>query len=52
MVKIKELNIAANIAFSPADITKIYLACGTPSQQIDTSNNVSQLQVLFLFILH
>lgn len=45
-MKLKEINITANIAWSPATVNPSYLACGTSAQQLDSSfNSNAQLQI-------
>ncbi|KAG7168144.1 transport protein Sec31A-like [Homarus americanus] len=41
IMKVKEANETANVAWSPADIHPAYLACGTTAQQLDASFNTS-----------
>lgn len=38
-MKIKELQKTVNIAWSPAQLSQLYLVAGTAAQQIDTSLN-------------
>ena len=37
MGKVKEVNVTANYAWSPADCYPIYIAAGTAAQQLDSS---------------
>ncbi|XP_071534263.1 protein transport protein Sec31A-like isoform X11 [Panulirus ornatus] len=40
-MKVKEVNETANVAWSPAAIHPMYLACGTTAKQLDASFNTS-----------
>ena len=44
-MKVKEVNLTANIAWSPKGLIPQYLACGTSAQQIDTSTGGTNLSV-------
>ncbi|XP_042893278.1 protein transport protein Sec31A-like isoform X3 [Penaeus japonicus] len=40
-MKVKEINQMANVAWSPASVHPLYLACGTAAQQLDASLNTN-----------
>ena len=40
-MKVKELEVTANVAWSPAVQSPIYLAAGTAAQQVDATFNTS-----------
>ena len=45
-MKIKELDVTANVAWSPASVSPIYLAAGTAAQQLDaTFSTTSSLEI-------
>lgn len=46
-MKIKELQKTVNIAWSPAQLSQLYLVAGTAAQQIDTSLNSNSTLELY-----
>lgn len=36
-MKVKELELTANVAWSPSGVTPVYLAAGTAAQQLDAT---------------
>ena len=36
-MKVKELDLTANVAWSPAKVSPVYLAAGTAAQQLDAT---------------
>lgn len=47
MVKVKEINVTANYAWSPAEQYPITIACGTAAQQLDATFSTSSSLSLY-----
>jgi len=46
-MKIREINRTANVAWSPSDISPIYLVCGTAAQYVELEANGSSAIEVF-----
>ena len=46
-MKIKEIDVTANVAWSPSSISPIYLAVGTAAQQLDASFSTNSALELY-----